>query len=111
MQYSFLAEFFKAFAHPLRLRVFEALRDGPVSVSELREKLAVEQSTLSQQLAVLRSRRLVATKRQGTTIRYEVSDSAIWPLLDAARGILDRQLISLRTNLEELEEESRREAV
>lgn len=101
MQYSFLAEIFKALAHPLRLRVLDALREGPVSVNELREKLKVEQSTLSQQLAVLRARRLVVTQRRGTTIRYQISDPAIWTLLDSAITIFDNQLVSMRTVIEE----------
>ena len=108
MQYSFLAEFFKALSHPLRLRVLDALREGPVSVSELREKLGVEQSTLSQQLAVLRSKRLVLTQRRGTTIRYRVSDPAILSLLDAAMAIFDNQLVSMRADLDDLEQISRR---
>ena len=108
MQYSFQAEFFKALAHPLRIRVLDALRQGPVSVNELRERLGVEQSTLSQQLAVLRSRRLVLTQRQGTTIRYEISDPAIWRLLDSAREIFDNQLVSVQTILEEVRQASRR---
>lgn len=107
MQY-FLAEFFKALAHPLRVRVLEALRDGPVSVNELREKLGVEQSTLSQQLAVLRQRRLVLTQRRGTTIRYQISDPQIWRLLDEARVIFDNQLVSMRTEIEDLEHMKRR---
>ncbi len=101
MRYSFQAEFFKALSHPLRIRVLEALRQGPVSVNELRERLGVEQSTLSQQLAVLRSRRLVVTERSGTTIRYQISDPAIWRLLDSAREIFENQLVTVQTEIEE----------
>jgi ArsR family transcriptional regulator len=107
MRYSFQAEFFKALSHPLRIRVLEALRQGPVSVNELRERLGVEQSTLSQQLAVLRSRRLVVTQRSGTTIRYQISDPAIWRLLDSAREIFDNQLVSVQTEIEDLRQSSR----
>jgi ArsR family transcriptional regulator, arsenate/arsenite/antimonite-responsive transcriptional repressor len=107
MQYSFQAEFFKALSHPLRIRVLEALRQGPVSVNELRERLGVEQSTLSQQLAVLRSRRLVVTQRSGTTIRYQISDPAIWRLLDSAREIFENQLVTVQTEIEDLRQASR----
>jgi DNA-binding transcriptional ArsR family regulator len=107
MRYSFQAEFFKALSHPLRIRVLEALRQGPVSVNELRERLGVEQSTLSQQLAVLRSRRLVVTQRSGTTIRYQISDPAIWRLLDSAREIFENQLVSVQTEIEDLRQSSR----
>ncbi|MGP6157660.1 MAG: ArsR/SmtB family transcription factor [Vulcanimicrobiaceae bacterium] len=102
MRYVFKAEFFKALAHPLRIQVLDELRGGPLNVTELRDRLGVEQSTLSQQLAVLRSRNLVATARQGNTIRYEVRDPAIWLLLDSARTIFDNQLVSVQSVLEEL---------
>jgi ArsR family transcriptional regulator, arsenate/arsenite/antimonite-responsive transcriptional repressor len=107
MQYSFQAEFFKALSHPLRIRVLEALRQGPVSVNELRERLGVEQSTLSQQLAVLRSRRFVVTQRRGTTILYQISDPAIWRLLDSAREIFENQLVTVQTEIEDLRQASR----
>ncbi|MGA2392336.1 MAG: metalloregulator ArsR/SmtB family transcription factor [Candidatus Lustribacter sp.] len=106
MQYSFKADFFKALAHPLRIRILDSLRPGPLSVGEIQEKLGAEQSTISQQLAVLRGRNFVRTRRQGTTVRYEVSDPAIWRLLDAALEIFDHQLASVRTALEDLRREN-----
>ncbi len=109
MRYIFKAEFFKALAHPLRIQILDELRGGPVSVGELRERLGVEQSTLSQQLAVLRGRSLVRTQRAGTTVRYEIGDPAIWQLLDSARVIFDNQLVSTRSVLEDLAREDARE--
>lgn len=105
MRYSFKADFFKALSHPLRIQILDTLRAGPLSVGEIKEKLGVEQSTLSQQLAVLRARNLVRAERSGTTIRYMVNDPAIWRLLDAARQIFDNQLVSVRTTLEDLRRE------
>jgi DNA-binding transcriptional ArsR family regulator len=101
-QYDFKTEFFKALAHPLRIRVLDELRAGPLNVGELRRRLGVEQSTLSQQLGVLRTRGLVRTERSGSTVRYEVSDPAIWSLLDAALSIFQNQLVSVRSVLEDL---------
>jgi ArsR family transcriptional regulator len=49
----FTAEFFKALAHPMRVRILDTLRFGEVGVNHLSIRLKVEQSTLSQQLAVL----------------------------------------------------------
>jgi ArsR family transcriptional regulator len=105
LQYLFKAEFFKALAHPLRIQIIDALRIGPLNVTELRERLGVEQSTLSQQLAVLRTRNLVRTQRLGNTIRYEVRDPAIWQLLDSAREIFDNQLIGVQDVLASLRSE------
>jgi DNA-binding transcriptional ArsR family regulator len=110
MRYAFKAEFFKALAHPLRIEILDALRAGPVSVGELAGRLGVEQSTLSQQLAVLRSRSLVRTEREGTTVRYQIGDPAIWQMLDSARVIFDNQLVNVRMALEDLAREDARDS-
>jgi ArsR family transcriptional regulator len=105
LRYAFKAEFFKALAHPLRIQILDELREGPLNVTELRDRLHVEQSTLSQQLAVLRARNFVVTERLGNTIRYEVRDPAIWRLLDSAREIFDNHLISVQNVLQDLQSE------
>src|SRR5207245_2449955 len=48
----FKAEFFKALAHPLRIRMLEILAAGGRTVQELQDALGVEQPVVSQQLAV-----------------------------------------------------------
>jgi ArsR family transcriptional regulator len=62
----FKAEFFKALAHPARLVILEQLREGEKSVQELQLALGLDQSSVSQQLAVLRNRGIVAARREGT---------------------------------------------
>src|SRR5471030_1079423 len=106
VRYNFKAEFFKVLANPLRIRILDALRDGPVSVSDLRTRLDSEQATISQHLSILRARNFVTTERRGTTVLYEISDPAIWKLLDSAREIFDNQLVSVRTALESLGDEA-----
>ncbi len=105
LRYDFKAQFFKVLANPLRIQILDALRSGPVSVGELRERLGAEQSTLSQQLAILRARNFVETERRGTSIHYRVRDEAVWRLLDSAREIFDNHLISVKTVLEDLSRE------
>jgi len=50
---NFKAEFFKALAHPIRIRMLDCLRDGEKGVNELSEALQIEQANVSQQLAIL----------------------------------------------------------
>lgn len=88
----FKAELFKAIAHPMRLRILDALRDGELSVGQLQTLLGVEQSPVSQHLAALRSQGLVLTRRDGTSVRYRIADPDIWRLLDIARDIYERHL-------------------
>ena len=43
----FKAEFFKALAHPLRIKILDCLRKGECGVNELCARVGAEQSTLS----------------------------------------------------------------
>ena len=104
----FKAEFFKALAHPLRIRIIDALRDGESGVNDLCERLQVEQSTVSQQLAQLRGRNIVVGRKEGQNVFYSIRDRAIFRLLDAAREIFNNQLISVQDMLSRLEVSSGR---
>jgi DNA-binding transcriptional ArsR family regulator len=95
----FTAEFFKALAHPLRIRILDALRTGEVGVNELSGRLQVEQSTLSQQLAVLRKVNIVNGRKEGQNVFYSVSDPAIFRLLDETRDIFNNHLVDLLAQL------------
>ena len=101
----FKAEFFKALAHPARIQMLELLRGGELSVTELQEKLEIEASSVSQQLAVLRNKNIVETRKVGTSVYYRVRDPAIFELLDVARKIFNNHLIDTRLILEQLEED------
>ncbi len=74
---SFKAELFKALSHPTRIRILELLRDGEKGVSQLQLELGAEGSTVSQQLAILRMKNLVDTRRAGNAIYYRLRDSQI----------------------------------
>jgi ArsR family transcriptional regulator len=71
-----------------------------MTVGELQEKLSVEQSTVSQHLAALRSKDLVQGRREGTSVWYAVPDPEIWQLLDIARDIYERQLLNNQASFE-----------
>ncbi len=98
----FKAEFFKALAHPLRIRILDELRRGEVGVNVLGSRLDVEQSSLSQQLAILRGRNLVTARKEGLNVFYSVSDPEIFRLLDVAKKIFNRQLVGVRNMLRQL---------
>jgi ArsR family transcriptional regulator len=101
----FKAEFFKALAHPARIKILELLRSGEMSVNELQTHLEIEPSTVSQQLAVLRSRNIVEARKVGTSVYYRVRDPQIFELLEVARRIFNTHLIDTQSMLEQLEEE------
>jgi DNA-binding transcriptional ArsR family regulator len=94
------AEFFKALSHPLRIRVLELLVDGHRTVSELQDALAVEQSSLSQQLGVLRRAGFVGSRREGSRVTYALADDRAGELLALSRQMLLDQYTASRDELE-----------
>ena len=86
--YQAKAEFFKTLGHPARIRILELLSERDHVVHELLEKIAIEPSNLSQQLAVLRRTSLVVSHRHGGEVVYSLSVPEVRDLLLAARSIL-----------------------
>jgi len=105
---AFKAQFFRALAHPTRIRIVEVLRRSERSVQELQEALALPQPIVSQQLAVLRNQGILTTQREGPTVRYGLRDPLVGDLLDVARRIFGHQLVSTKGLLRELQREGRR---
>ena len=93
------AEFFKSLAHPLRIRILEALRGGEIGVNDLSARLEVEQSTLSQQLAILRKANIVIGRKEGLGVFYSVSDPAVFRLLEEARNLFKGHFADLLAQL------------
>src|SRR5437763_956815 len=68
----------RAVNHPIRKRMLELIESGKkLTVTEIYEKLRLEQSVASQHLAILRRSRLVNTKREGKFIYYSVNEEHI----------------------------------
>ena len=61
---TFKAQFFRALAHPTRIRMLEILVRGGRTVQELQEALALDQPIVSQQLAVLRNQGIVSAQKK-----------------------------------------------
>lgn len=92
----FKAQLFSALAHPTRLGILELLRDGERTVSELQMQLEIEATSVSQQLAVLRTRNIVEGRRVGTNVYYRVCDPKVFILLDVAREIFTNHMGDLQ---------------
>ena len=99
----FKSEFFKALAHPLRIRIIDALRQGEQGVNELCARLGVEQSTLSQQLAVLRTRDIVTGRKSANMVFYSVKDPVTFRVLEAVQDIFNNHLVNVKDLLSQLE--------
>jgi len=95
------AELFKVLAHPVRVALLDELRSGPLTVGDLQRKLGIDSSNVSQHLAILRGRVLVATRRDGNNVWYSVEEPRVYEILDAARAILENQMTQGQRMLDE----------
>lgn len=98
----FKAEFFKALAHPLRIRILEVLSEGDMTVGEIQSIIGSEGSAVSQQLAVLRNRNVVFGRKEGTTVVYSLRDPLVKDLLKVAKQIFDNHLVGTISLLENM---------
>lgn len=97
------AEFFKALAHPARIRILECLREGEKPAGEIMEALGLEQSNGSQHLAVLRNKNILVTRREGTNVLYSVRDPMLYQVLDLLRQYFFDHLSEMRGLLDALD--------
>lgn len=72
-----LAEFFKVLGDPTRTRILLALQTSELCVNDIAEALSMERTAISHQLRILKSARLVRTRRDGRMICYSFDDSHV----------------------------------
>lgn len=104
---TFKADFFRALGHPVRIRLVEELGQGERTVAELQQALRIPQPVVSQQLAVLRGRELVSTRKSGANVVYALRDPLLTELLAVARRIFENRLSDTTAMLRALRREAR----
>ncbi|AGL02685.1 ArsR/SmtB family transcription factor [Desulfoscipio gibsoniae] len=75
------ARLLKALAHPTRLCIVAGLMNDSCNVNKMKECLELPQSTVSQQLAILRAQGIVDGVRHGTEVFYKVADEKVKELV------------------------------
>jgi DNA-binding transcriptional ArsR family regulator len=77
------AEMLKAIAHPMRIAIVGYLEGGvKLTVTEIHEKLGIEQSTTSHHLGILKNKGVLSSKRNGKNTYYYLKHSELSDLLD-----------------------------
>jgi len=100
------AEFFRALAHPIRIRLLEVMvTTRETSVQELQRTLGIDQPIVSQQLAKLRASGIVVSTGSGVYTRYALSSPLMKDLLSIAKQILNGRLAHARELHRELEQD------
>ncbi len=103
---TYKASIFQALSHPTRIAILEVLRHGELSAGAIQEKLGVEQANLSQHLAILRSRQIVANRKDGNQVFYSIRNPVLVEVLEVMRRYFQTNLADAIQMLEEVESEA-----
>ena len=73
-EYLDLSEFFKVFSNPTRLKIISLLSVDDLCVCDICEALDLNQTTVSNQLRILRANNIVKFQKEGKMARYSLTD-------------------------------------
>ena len=77
----------KAMSHPLRLKILCTLGDQEISVQDIVEQVGTSQSNISQHLAILRDKGILASRKDANRVYYRVGDSRTLRLIGMMRDV------------------------
>jgi ArsR family transcriptional regulator len=77
----------KAMSHPLRLKILCTLGDQEISVQDIVERVGTSQSNISQHLAILRDKGILASRKDANRVYYRVGDSRTLRLIGMMREV------------------------
>lgn len=80
-----LAELFKVFGDPTRIRILFVLFEAEVCVCDLAKTLDMTQSAVSHQLRILKQSRLVKNRREGKSMFYSLADDHVRTMIAQGR--------------------------
>jgi DNA-binding transcriptional ArsR family regulator len=82
-----IADLMKTMAHANRLLALCALGEREYAVTELAEAIGMRAQAMSQQLAILRNKGLVSTRRDGQTVYYSLASDRLRAFMAALNTI------------------------
>lgn len=72
-----LADLFKIFGDPTRIKILYALSESEMCVCDIAQRLNMTQSAISHQLKILKQSKLVKNQREGKTVFYSLADGHV----------------------------------
>jgi len=100
----FKASIFQALAHPTRVGIVEQLKEGELSAGVIVERLGIEPANASQHFAVLRSKNIVVSRKEGNQVFYSVRDPLLIDVLDILRRYFQAHIEETMERFKELNE-------
>lgn len=83
------ADQLKALSEPLRLRIIDILRHGPMTVGDIAEFLETELVTVSHHLKILKHAGLVEAERDGRFIVYSLRQDLLQKAVNSSKQFLN----------------------
>jgi len=77
----------KAMSHPLRLKILCILGNTEISVQEIVNHVGTSQSNISQHLAILRDKGILACRKDANRVYYRIGDNRTLQLIKLMREI------------------------
>ena len=77
----------KAMSHPLRLKILCTLGDREISVQDIVDHVGTSQSNISQHLAILRDKGILASRKDANRVYYRVGDARTLRLISMMREV------------------------
>ncbi len=95
-----IAERFQLLAQAARIRILDGLRDGPLAVGALTERIGTSQQNVSKHLGLLHRAGFVAREKDGTQVLYRIADDSVFALCEGVCGGIHRHLDDLQSTLQ-----------
>jgi ArsR family transcriptional regulator len=86
-KYKKRSEVIKALAHPTRLFIVDFLADGEKCVCEIVEQVAVDTSTISKHLLVMKNAGLVEDEKRGLNVFYKITCPCLLSLFTCLESV------------------------
>src|SRR5215217_1202856 len=90
-----IAQRFRVIGEPMRIRLLDALRDGPKTINELTEALGASQQNVSKHIGVLVQAGIVGREKDGNRVRCFIADEYVFALCELVCGGLRAQVTEL----------------
>jgi DNA-binding transcriptional ArsR family regulator len=94
-----IAQRFRVIGEPMRIRLLDALRDGPMTINELTEAMGSTQQNVSKHVGVLAQAGIVGREKDGTRVRCFIADESVFALCEMVCGGLRQQVAELESLL------------
>jgi len=86
INYERMSDILGVLAHPVRLRIIKGLLANECNVGQIRQKLSLPQSSVSRHLSLLKSHRILKSRKEGRRTCYRVVDPRVVEIIRIFQG-------------------------